>query len=76
MLHQDQSADVSMAEWLQIIRAEYLEMPGLNLTRPQAQRLWGLDALTSNTLLESLVAAGFLRRARGGGYMLAERGRG
>ena len=75
MLYQQQCADVSMVEWLQIIRAEYLEMPGLHLTEPQAQRLWGLDALTSHTLLETLVASGFLRRTRGG-YMLADRGLG
>jgi hypothetical protein len=70
-----QWADVSISEWLQMIRAEYLEMPGLHLTQPQAQRLWGLDALTSETLLETLVSTGFLRRTRGGGYMLADTGR-
>ena len=28
---------------LRQVRSEYLEMPGLRLTRRQAQRLWGLD---------------------------------
>lgn len=64
--------DVSISEWLQIIRGEYLEMPGLHLTSAQAQLLWGLDAVTSEALLESLVADGFLRRTRGGGYMLGD----
>lgn len=70
------SDDVVIAEWLNLIRAEYLEMPGLHLTRLQAQRLWCLDSTTSEVLLETLAAAGFLRRARGGGYVLADRSRG
>lgn len=69
---QTSSRDVSISEWLQLIRSEYLEMPGLHLTRPQAQRLWGLDALTSDALLGTLVATGFLRRTRTGGYMLSD----
>jgi hypothetical protein len=36
----------SFAELLRRIRAEYLEMPGLRLTAPQAQRLFGLDSET------------------------------
>ena len=28
------------------VRGEFLEMPGLRLTRAQAQRLWGLDEET------------------------------
>ena len=34
---------------------EYLEMPGLSLTRAQAQRLWGLDALVCRDVLDVLV---------------------
>jgi hypothetical protein len=33
----------------------YLEMPGLRLTRPQAQRLWGLDEQTCTTVLNQLL---------------------
>ena len=40
---------------LQRIRAEYLEMPGLNLTAAQAQRLWGLDGATCDMVLAALV---------------------
>jgi hypothetical protein len=43
------------------IKAEYHEMPGLSLTRPQAQRLWHLDETTCRTVLARLVASGFLR---------------
>lgn len=52
------------------IEAEYLEMPGLKLTPRQAARLWQLDAETSTSLLESMVHAGVLRRARDGAYVL------
>ncbi len=56
---------------LAIVRGEYLEMPGLRLTRQQAQRLWSLDADTCATLLTTLEEARFLRRTRGGDYVLA-----
>ena len=39
MNHED-----TMTDWLQLIRAEYHEIPGLHLTKPQVQRLWNLDA--------------------------------
>ena len=33
-------------DWLPIIRAEYLEFPGMQLTRAQVRRLWNLDEAT------------------------------
>jgi hypothetical protein len=50
--------------------AEYREMPGLKLTPQQASRLWHLDAASSAMLLDSMVDAGVLYRARDGGYLL------
>jgi hypothetical protein len=50
--------------------AEYLEMPGLKLTAQQASRLWHLDAAASAQLLDSMVDAGVLYRARDGAYVL------
>ena len=50
------------------IRAEYLEMPGLRLTRPQAQRLWGLDAETCLQVLELLTSEKFLDQRANGTY--------
>jgi hypothetical protein len=47
---------------LQRICGEYLEMPGLQLTLKQAQRLWGLDEETCARSLEFLVENGFLAR--------------
>jgi hypothetical protein len=52
------------------IRAEYEEMPGLKLTALQASRFWHLDADASARLLDSLVAAGLLRRTADGHYLL------
>ena len=37
------------------VRAEFLEMPGLQLTMPQAQRLWGLDPDTCAHVVALLV---------------------
>lgn len=61
-----------IGEWLNLIRAEYLEMPGLCLTLSQARRLWHLDEVTSSALFDALVQANFLRRTRGGVYVLAD----
>jgi hypothetical protein len=56
------------SDLVQRIYGEFLEMPGLRLTRQQAQRLWGLDAPTCLELLELLVDAKFLCRADNGMY--------
>jgi hypothetical protein len=53
---------------------EFVDMPGLRLTLPQAKRLWGLDEPTCARLLERLVEFGFLCRA-GGDYARATDGR-
>ena len=52
------------------VEAEYLEMPGLKLTAAQASRLWAIDAAASARLLEQMVEAGVLYRARDGAYLL------
>jgi hypothetical protein len=47
------------------ICGEFLEMPGLQLTERQAQRLWGLEPGVCHAMLEELVTLGFLcHRAR------------
>lgn len=56
---------------LAIVRGEFLEMPGLRLTKKQAQRLWALDVDTCDALLITLESSRFLRRSRDGEYMLA-----
>jgi len=62
------------------IRAEYNEMPGLNLTLPQAARLFNCDTTTCAQALMRLIAEGvlsvdedvFVRR----GARMRRRGRG
>jgi hypothetical protein len=44
------------------IRSDFLELPGLRLTAPQAARLWGLAVDLASDLLEELVARNFLVR--------------
>jgi hypothetical protein len=57
-------------EWSQRILAEYREMPGLRLTLRQAARLWALDTVDCQAILDTLVAAGSLRRSPKGEYGL------
>ena len=59
------------AELLRRVRAEYLEMPGLRLTAPQAQRLFGLDAETWEGILAALLDARFLSRTHTGMFVMA-----
>ena len=56
------------ASLVQRIRAEYLEMPGLTLTVPQAARLWNLSAAHSQQLLSELVRREFLVQDARGSY--------
>ena len=51
------------------IRGEFLEMPGLRLTREQAQRLWRLDERSCNAVLGALLDARFLARTRDGAFV-------
>ena len=50
------------------IRAEYLEMPGLLLTREQMQRLCGVDRAECQRVLDALIDARFLCVTRRGAY--------
>ena len=43
-----------------IIRAEFLEMPGMRLTRRQFRRLWNLNDIDCDRLVRRLIGAGFL----------------
>ena len=54
------------------VRGEFLEMPGLRLTLPQAARLWGLDVPSCEEVLDVLVRAAFLRRTASGAVTRAE----
>jgi hypothetical protein len=63
--------NVTFAELLCRIRAEYLEMPGLRLTAAQARCLFGLDSETLDPVLAALVDAKFLSQTHNGIFAIA-----
>jgi hypothetical protein len=63
---------LAIDEIIMRVQGEFLEMPGLRLTGPQARRLWGLDAASCDALIEALVDAKFLCRTRDGTVMRIE----
>ena len=62
------------ASLLSRVYGEYVEMPGLKLTVPQASRLWSVNLSLSAQVLDRLVDAAFLRRS-GSCYVRADSGR-
>lgn len=62
--------NVTFAELLCRIRGEYLEMPDLRLTAPQAQRLFGLDSATWDAVSAALLDARVLSHAPHGVFAL------
>ena len=64
--------DTHVTDWLRLVQAEYQEMPGMNLTKPQVKRLWGLDEVTCTEVLGTLEAEHFLKRTQRNGYILAD----
>jgi len=58
-----------LTEWLLRIEAEYREMPGLQLTARQMQRLWGLDGQMCAEIVAALVAVGVIRETSEHGYV-------
>ena len=59
----------TVGEWLPIVTAEYRESPGLQLTRQQFQRMWGLDEAQCYAVLAMLLEARFLRLKPDGRYI-------
>lgn len=57
---------------LRRVQGEFLEMPGLRLTEPQARRLWNLDQQSCELLLGVLVEEHFLFKTRDGAFMRAD----
>lgn len=52
---------MSFATLVDRVRADFVEMPGLELTLPQAVRLWNLGADDCRQVLDALADAGFLK---------------
>jgi hypothetical protein len=51
---------MSFADAVDRIQTDFIEMPGLELTLPQAVRLWSLGADDCRCVIDALVDAGFL----------------
>jgi hypothetical protein len=58
----------SIHEVIRRVRAEYLEMPGLQLTEPQVQRLCGVERMVCQIVLDALVNEKFLWAKPDGHY--------
>jgi hypothetical protein len=61
-----------LAPWRELVRADYDEMPGLRLTLKQGQRLWSIDAVTCQELLDSLIETRYLVLTPEGMYCRAD----
>ncbi len=55
---------------LQLLRAEYLDMPGLSLTPVEVERLLDLDPPTAEVILQALEDSRFLERTPDGRFTL------
>ncbi len=62
---------VVLDDLLRRVQAEFLEMPGLRLTRAQARRLWALDDTLCEAVLAALVDARFLVESRNASFVRA-----
>ena len=52
---------MTFADAVDRVRADFTEMPGLELSLPQAIRLWSLGLDDCRSVVDALVDAGFLR---------------
>jgi hypothetical protein len=60
---------IVLDDLLRRVQAEFLEMPGLRVTRAQARRLWALDTALCDAVLSALVDARFLVESRNASFM-------
>ena len=65
----DETSTPSLDDLLRRVQAEFLEMPGLRVTRAQARRLWALDDELCDAVLSALVDARFLVESRNASLM-------
>jgi hypothetical protein len=64
--------DADLSRWVALVKGEYRDMPGLNLTRAQVRRMWGLGDSECDLLLQELQMSHFLRVTPSGSYVRAE----
>ncbi|HEX5110209.1 MAG TPA: hypothetical protein VFV95_17280 [Vicinamibacterales bacterium] len=68
------TATPDVTQWAGLIEAEYRELPGLNLTRRQIQRIWGLDESACDSVMRSLVTRRILCETDAGTFVACEPG--
>ena len=68
------AVQLSITQWIHIVRGEFQEFPEMRLTKSQVQRLWSLDTLTCDALLSALIDGRFLKRTSNGLYARADAG--
>jgi hypothetical protein len=61
----------AFASALRRAQAEFMEMPGLQLTESQAARLWSFDSALCSAVLTALVESRFLVRSRNASFSRA-----
>jgi len=71
MTEQEQDMGGRIRESLARIQGEFSELPGLQLTLHEAQRLWNLDRAVCDGLLAALVDVRFLARTPDGMFVKA-----
>ena len=54
---------------MELVRAEYGEMPGLSVTLSQAQRLWAVDHATCEEVFSRLISEGVVRKTSKGRFV-------
>jgi hypothetical protein len=69
-----QSRVENFRDCVRLIQSEFAEMPGLHLSKRQAQRLWNLDADSADAIFSALEAAHFLKRMPNDTYIRADIG--
>jgi hypothetical protein len=68
------SAAGDICDSIRRIQSEFAEMPGLHLSKRQAQRLWNLDPRRADIVLDALESSHFLKRTANDMYVRADIG--
>jgi hypothetical protein len=69
-----QAALENFCDRVRLIQSEFAEMPGLHLSKRQAQRLWNLDSRSADAIFSALEASNFLKRTPNDTYIRADLG--
>jgi hypothetical protein len=69
-----QLAVEDFCDWVRLIQSEFAEMPGLHLSKRQAQRMWNLDPRATDVIFDALEESHFLRRMPNDVYIRADVG--